>query len=1064
MKKSKKISLGVLFLLLMVIFPNFAHAKSVVFPSLTQAGSASITEKTDGWEFSNNLFSASYLKTEDGKLFFNGSPELSLDAGTEIFQIVLGNGTKVNASQMTWGAIEVEDLVPNTSSPVFSESLSGKALKTTLTYQNLTLNWRAVLRDGSHYLRTELDITTSSNTPMQSITPMMYRVINGDKKAPVIVGNTRGAVIASDYIFAGTETPLAFNMVSGSFNPNFKVNAWTPESWLAVEAVPAKILSLGFSESQVVASQGNVNVSSGGTWTFRFTYSSGAHRMNLTGVDLVKNGTVVASDHHIGYTGNAAANNVYTLTIPEAGDYTLRYWGEIKTESINSSGNITVSKSSGSTYNPANWVPADWKTPSSVPTGITDLGFTADQVVSKEGTVNISAAGNVGVTFQYSGGTHRMNLTGVDIMKDGTVVASDYHIGFTGGASDKNTYILNVPTAGSYTIRYFAEIKTETITSNGSVTFSGATVTATNPPATITEIPFTGNDPITTISGKWSRNTTLKTTDKFSVSTVVGMIAEGQSRRSFLSYLERERAVPWRSFSQYNSWYELNINRNNDPNPLNRMVESQTLPVVNAWKNNLFDKYNVGINAFVWDDGWDDFNSLWDFHIGFPNGFSKVDEIAAQQGAGTGAWLGPVGGYGSSKSQRLAYWNSTHDPDISNFQLSNKEYFDAFLGRCSQMVDDYDMRYFKFDGISAQYEAFGPSSEEDAEGIINVINTLREKRADLFINTTVGTWASPFWLNYSDCVWRQRDDFDRVGNQGNAREQWITYRDHLVYKNFVESSPLYPINSLMTHGLIVTKHGPPAVMPRDNTEATKKGIIREMRCAFASGTNMVELYLDNDLMTNIGNGELWKELAESILWHRKNEDVLADVHWVGGNPWDGAKASVYGWASWNPKKSTFALRNPNAISQVFKTTLRQAMDIPSYITGKIKLTDAFSNQTQFTNITGAEIDIDTELSFRLPPFDVIVFDGTTVDGLSSVETPLSVEEKLGTVFGENHKIIFKDVVEGADIQVMNVKGALIASKVNKNADFEVRVPQAGVYVVKISTKNDKMQTEKLVCW
>ncbi len=1064
MKKNYKLAIRVIAMLFLLVLPYSAFAGSVVFPSATQAGTASLAETADGWEFSNALFSASFKKTDEGKLFFNGSTEMSLDAGTEIFQIVLGNGTKVDASQMTWESIEAVDLVGDASAVVYSKTLNGKALKATLSYEKLNFIWRAVLRDDSHYLRTELEITATEDTPMQSITPMMYRVLNNGKSAPVIVGNTRGAVIASDYIFAGTETPLAFNMVSGSYNPNFKVNSWTPESWVAVESIPAEILALGFKESEVVSSQGHVKVSDAGTWTFRFAYASGAHRMNLTGVDLIKDGAVVAKDYHIGFTGNAASNNVYTLEIPEAGEYKLRYWGETKTETINSTGNITVTKAnSTSTYNPANWEPTDWTAVTDAPADVLALGFTASEITSKEGLVNISAAGNVSFTFQYTGGTHRMNLVGVDILKDGAVVAKDYHIGFTGNAAENNVYTLNVPAAGVYTLRYFGETKTETITSSGTVTFGGATVVATNPPATITAIQPTEVDPVTNISGKWSRNTTLKTTDKFEVSTVVGLIAEGQARRSVLSYIERERAVPWRSFSLYNSWYELNINRNNDPDPLKRMVESQTLPVVNAWKTNLFDKYNVSVNAFVWDDGWDDFNSLWDFHKGFPQGFTNVDKLATEQGAGTGAWLGPVGGYGSSKAQRLAFWNSTHSPAISNFQLSNKEYFDAFVGRCSQMVDDYDMRYFKFDGISAQYEAFGPSNEEDAEGILNVIGALRAKRPDLFINTTVGTWASPFWFKYSDCVWRQRDDFDRIGNQGNAREQWITYRDQLVYKNFVQSSPLCPINSLMTHGLIVTKNGPPAVMPRDNSEATKKGIIKEMRCAFASGTNMVELYLDNDLISTIGNGELWKELALSIQWHRENEDVLADVHWVGGSPWDGSKTNIYGWASWNEEKSTLALRNPARTTRTFTTTLREALDIPAYVTGKIKLTDAFAGQTQYSGITGEALDIDAELTFNMPGFDVVVFNGS-VDTGASVETLKIEDKKMGLVIGDEHKILFRGFTDNSTVQVMNTKGALLVSTTSTSADFEVKVSQAGIYIVNVISENGKIQSEKVVCW
>ena len=94
------------------------------------------------------------------------------------------------------------------------------------------------------------------------------------------------------------------------------------------------------------------------------------------------------------------------------------------------------------------------------------------------------------------------------------------------------------------------------------------------------------------------------------------------------------------------------------------------------------------------------------------------------------------------------------------------------------------------------------------------------------------------------------------------------------------------------------------------------GIVREMRCAFACGSGMVELYNDYKLMDEIkdnqGNaGALWKDLAECIKWQQEQADVLPDAHWVGGNPWDGKKANVYGWAAWNGKKSVLTLRNPS---------------------------------------------------------------------------------------------------------------------------------------------------------
>ncbi len=1042
---------------------SLIFANPIKYPSQTQPGNAELILEGNSYNFSNNLFSASYVLNE-GKLTFGGSNEMNLKSGGEIFQVTLGNGTIVKASQMAWNNIHEENLIGNADAVKLSEKDNGKALVATLTYNDLTFNWKAILRDNSHYLRTELKISTTKNTSLKNIIPLRYVVMNENgNAAPQKVGNTRGAVIASDKIFAGVETPLAINMISGENNKNFTPTSWTPESWIVTTTeVPQDILNLGFSDSKVRVSQGKVNVSSAGDWKFKFQYSSGTHRMNLVGVDVVnKDNEVVASDYHIGYTGNAASNNTYNLKINEAGDYILRYFGEVKTETITSSGNIDITKTGSVNYKTNKWSPALWKdAQTTIPEGVLNLGYSKEEIKSIEGKANISASGNINFIFKYSSGSHRMNLVGVDILNDeNEVVASDYHYGFTGGSSSDNTYTLNVTEAGDYTLRYFGEIKTETITSSGNITFAGAKVTPTIKNDEITLIEDNTVEPTTEIIGIWSRNTTLKSTETFEVSTVVGMLAENQKRRSFLAYHERERAVPWRSFTLYNSWYELNINRNNDPNPANRMQENQCIPVVNSWKENLYDKYDVGINAFVWDDGWDDFNSLWDFHSGFPDGFENIDELAQEQESGIGAWLGPVGGYGSSKAQRLANWNSTHDPDISNFELSNKEYFDAFVGRCSQMVEDYDMRYFKFDGISTHFSSTGPANEEDAEGILKVVNALREKRPDIFINTTVGTWASPFWFHYSDCVWRQENDYDEIGNQGNSREKWITYRDRLVYKNFVQNSPLCPINTLMTHGLIVTKYGPPAAMSHNNSEKTFNEIVKEMRCAFACGSGMVELYLDHNLMNNIQNKKLWGELAECIKWHRANKDVLPDVHWVGGNPWDGAQANVYGWAAWNQGKSTLALRNPSSTTKAFTTTLREALDIPDYITGKIHLTDAFSNQTQYAGITNKDINIDENITFNIPPFDVVVFNG--VDPSTSICKP-KAKINLGVVYGENSKINFRNLKKGSYFSIFDIKGTMIKSGKAENANFSISVNNNGLYVVQIIQKNNS-QSFKVIC-
>ncbi len=632
---------------------------------------------------------------------------------------------------------------------------------------------------------------------------------------------------------------------------------------------------------------------------------------------------------------------------------------------INTYGNQGVNESGDVKWSASSWVKDSWTGNFNIPANLKkDYG---EQVASAEGPVHIDSTGNCAVSFQYKGGNHRLNMVGVQLLSpQGAVISEDFHAGATGHQNSNNTYTIKVPKKGKYLLRYWVQTKTESIASNGQISFS-------LPVTTVEEKQELANND-TQAQGFWKRNTVLKAGEQWLVSNVLGVFAPEQQRRSFLAYIERERAVPYRPFIHYNSWYELNINRNNDSDPEKRMTEAQCLAVVKDWHEKFYKQRGVTIDAFVWDDGWDEFNSLWDFHKMFPQGFKNIDKIARQQNAGIGAWLGPVGGYGASKSKRIGYWNKTHpNNQIGNFRLSDKEYFDAFVGRCSQMVRDYNMKYFKFDGISTHFHAKGPGNEEDAEGIINVLTALREKKEDLFINCTVGTWASPFWFRYADSVWRQENDFDKIG-VGDDRDKWITYRDRLVHEVFVKGSPLMPINSLMTHGLIVSKFGPPACMSRD-----PENVKKELRCAIACGTALQELYLDRDLM-DAKNGMLWDELAAGVKWIRRNADVLDDVHWVGGNPWDKntKDGSIYGWAAWNKNKATLALRNSSNKEKTLTASLRKILDIPPHLKGSITFKDSFNDQRALNGFSNQTLDIDKEITFTLKPFEVFVFEGGQV--------------------------------------------------------------------------------------
>lgn len=874
-------------LLLMLLGITQAHSTNDylprVYPQQQEAvGAAQLSVDTEAqttlYTFRNALFEARF-RQEGNVMTFDGCEAMNLMPGTELFTVKLGDGaTVVNASKMTLTDVQTGDLPYSDRAVKGAHHFPGKFLQATFTHRyasaGITFVWRAELRDGSHYLRTDLTMTSDHDVKFYAILPMQYNV---DAKAagstPRVSGNTRGSVIVSDRIFAGLETPTGYNTVGSEpqqdIDPSTVVKtwtaSWTPSSWTAVTTAefPARLGELGFTQAQMTVMKKQLTVSQKGDLVTEFLYASGSHRLNLAGVDLVD--------------------------------------------------------------------------------------------------------------------------------ADGNIVASDYHIGYTGGQKDKNIYSFSVPYTGTFTLRSFVETRTETITSSGNITIK----------LCAREDAGENDADIVPVQGLWSRDAKLLAYNPanvgkdmvWNVSSVVGLVNPDHIRRSILAYSERERAVPWRAFPLYNSWYEININHNNFADPSQNMNVKDCAAIVEAWKENLFDRYGVGIKSFVWDDGWDVYGT-WDHHAGFPHGFKECALPAAAMTSGTGAWLGPVGGYGGSGTYRRNYWNGK-----GGMQLSNPDYYNVFKNSCVRLVSDeprrdgYEFNFFKFDGISAQFSSKGPdegsTGNENAEGIITCERFVRENvKEDVFFNTSVGTWASPFWFHFTDAVWRQENDYGTIGNNSIDREKWITYRDRLVYQNFVQGAPYCPINTLMTHGFIFTTKG--SVSKNLEYEPAR----RELRCAFACGSGMVELYADQALLSGTAGGALWKDLADCIRWQRENADVLPDIHWVGGNPWTGSAHEVYGWAAWNGVKAVLTLRNGDNNAKTFKFRLRQVLDIPADVTSGIVLRKAFADQAALRGLQeGEALDLDKEFTVTLPGSSVFIFNGTDTEAVPVKVQRLAFDEE-----------------------------------------------------------------------
>lgn len=452
---------------------------------------------------------------------------------------------------------------------------------------------------------------------------------------------------------------------------------------------------------------------------------------------------------------------------------------------------------------------------------------------------------------------------------------------------------------------------------------------------------------------KLTRELPLKAGQALHYSSVVGVTQPGQLRRGFLTYLERERAHPYRPFLHYNSWYDLGY--------FNKYDEAGAVETVRQFSTELVQKRGVTLSSFLFDDGWDDPATLWKFNSGFPKGFAAVRKSAESIGAGPGVWLSPWGGYGKPRQQRVATGTKAGLEIVDNgFALSGPKYFNLFRETCLRMVRDYGVNQFKIDGTgNADRVVAGSYFDSDFDAAINLISELRSQKPDLFVNLTTGTYPSPFWLQYADSIWRGGEDHEFLG-VGTNRQRWITYRDAATYEHTVLDGPLFPLNSLMLHGMIYAKSA-------KNLDSDPSGDFRsEVRSYFGSGTQLQEMYITPTLLTSAN----WDDLAEAANWARANADVLADTHWIGGDP---GQLEVYGWASWNPRKGIVVLRNPSDREQEMGVDVALAFELPASAAKSYRLQSPWKQDASVTPLTAKA---GTPLKVHLKPFEVLVLEAT----------------------------------------------------------------------------------------
>jgi hypothetical protein len=322
-------------------------------------------------------------------------------------------------------------------------------------------------------------------------------------------------------------------------------------------------------------------------------------------------------------------------------------------------------------------------------------------------------------------------------------------------------------------------------------------------------------------------------------------------------------------------------------------------------------------------------------------------------------WLSPWGGYGSARQERVTRGRAAGYEIIDDrFALSGPKYYRRFHEAAMELLTQYGVNQFKFDGTgNADTMVPGSRFDSDWDAAIQLIEDIRETRPDTFINLTVGTYPSPFWLRYADSIWRGGKDDDLAG-VGSSRERWITYRDAQTYHNVVVRSPLFPLNSLMLHGIIYAQRN-----DRLNT-AQGEDFANEVHSYFGSGAQLQELYITPSLL---GDGD-WDVLAESARWARANADVLRDSHWIGGAP---DRLEVYGWAAWSPVRAFITLRNPDSCAKSHVLDLRRQLELPA---GAAKRFQTRSLWRSRASHVPSVLDADQPHTVALAPFEVLTLE------------------------------------------------------------------------------------------
>jgi len=463
----------------------------------------------------------------------------------------------------------------------------------------------------------------------------------------------------------------------------------------------------------------------------------------------------------------------------------------------------------------------------------------------------------------------------------------------------------------------------------------------------------------------------------------------------FMSYVDSIKVKGTRTFLLYNSWYDLRNPAIAD-SPESIMNEKNVLARIESFKKYMVEKHNIRLDAFVLDDGWDNYNSIWEIdtrHL--PNKFTPFLNPLKEMNTSLGIWASPFCGY-SNRDIRVK-WGSEHSYEKTGDFLcfAGKNYKAQFEKKMVEYTKEFNMGYFKWDGflLACNEPDHGHlpgvySRKELISTYIHMMQSVRKINPDIFINITVGSWLSPWWLQYADCLWMQGEDYAYAEDvpSMNPRDKAITYRDAVLWDNFQNQKLLFPMSSMMTHGIIKGRLN----FLGGKNEALDS-FTNEVMMYFGRGVMMWELYISPGLLSDAE----WDAISNSLKWAKANKDVLSRTKMILGNP---LKRGPYGYVHLTKEKGIMLLRNPYVDSK--EVTIKLDQSIGEMSIGKeyfVKIVYPYNK------VLSEKFIFPGELSYKLNGYEIVLFELIPTDKIGP-NTPVGVRYDIN----ENGNIILYD--------------------------------------------------------